>query len=94
MQKQMKQCTFYNITYNGDITIIKLYFQYTQAWLLDQKSTFKMAHKGEMTEKQKQRIEQAKQDLEMEHQIIEWIDKVLHKRPAIEDEEHYIQFIK
>ena len=53
-----------------------------------------MAHKGEMTEKQKQRIEQAKQDLEMEHQIIEWIDKVLHKRPAIEDEEHYIQFIK
>ena len=53
-----------------------------------------MAHKGEVTEKQKQRIEQAKKDLEMEHQIIEWIDQVLHKRPPIEDEEHYIQFIK
>ena len=53
-----------------------------------------MPHAGEVTEKQKQRQEQAKLDLEMEHQIIEWIDKVLHKRPAIEDEEHYIQFIK
>ena len=53
-----------------------------------------MPHAGEITEKQKQRQEQAKLDLEMEHQIIEWIDKVLHKRPAIEDEEHYIEFVK
>ena len=53
-----------------------------------------MSHHREVTEKQKQRQEQAKQDLEMEHQIIEWIDKVLHTRPAIEDEVHYIQFIK
>ena len=53
-----------------------------------------MPHQGEMTEKQKQRLEQAKQDLEMEKHIIDWIDKVLHKRPAIEDEENYIKFIK
>ena len=53
-----------------------------------------MAHHQEVTEKQKQRFEQAKKDLEMEHDVIEWIDQVLHKRPVIEDEEHYTQFIK
>ena len=53
-----------------------------------------MAHRMEMTDKQKERQEIAKHDKELEHEIIEWIDKVLHKRPAIEDEEHYIQFIK
>ena len=56
--------------------------------------SIKMAHRMEITEKQKQRMEQAKQDLDMEKHIIDWIDTVLHKRPAIEDEEHYIQFIK
>ena len=56
--------------------------------------TFKMAHHKEMTEKQKQRLQQAKDDLEMEKQIIDWIDKVLHQRPTAEDEETYIKFIK
>ena len=53
-----------------------------------------MAHKGEMTEKQKLRQIQAQQDLEMEKNIIDWIEKVLHERPAITDEENYIKFIK
>ena len=53
-----------------------------------------MAHHKEMTEKQKQRLQQAKDDLEMEKQIIDWIDKVLHQRPTAEDEETYIKFIK
>ena len=53
-----------------------------------------MAHRMELTEKQKQRQVQAKQDLEMEKNIIDWIDRVLHTRPPMEDEENYIKFIK
>ena len=53
-----------------------------------------MARKMEMTEKQKLRQIQAQQDLEMEKNIIDWIERVLHTRPAITDEENYIKFIK
>ena len=54
----------------------------------------KMSHHLVMTEKQKQRQIQAEKDKEMEIHIMEWIEKVLHKKPAVTDEENYTKFIK
>ena len=53
-----------------------------------------MAHHIERTEKQRLREVQAKEDLELEKKIIDWIDTVLHERPPVEDEESYTKFIK
>jgi hypothetical protein len=46
------------------------------------------------TEKQKQRAIQAEKDKELEKEIMVWIEKVLHTRPAVDDEESYTKFIK
>ena len=53
-----------------------------------------MAHLLVMTERQKERKIQAEKDLDLEKEIVDWIDKVLHKRPPVEDEENYTKFIK
>ena len=53
-----------------------------------------MSHKIVLTERQKQRAIQAEKDKQLEVDIMEWISKVLHKRPPVEDEENYTKFIK
>jgi hypothetical protein len=53
-----------------------------------------MPKPGEMTEKQKQRAIQAKADLELEKNIVDWIEKVIHQRPPVEDEESYTKYIR
>ena len=53
-----------------------------------------MSHHIVMTERQKQRQIQAEKDKELELHIMEWIEKVLHKRPQVSDEENYTKFIK
>ena len=53
-----------------------------------------MSEPVEITQKQKDRQIGHQKDLQLEKHIIEWIDKVLHKRPPREDEENYTKFIK
>ena len=53
-----------------------------------------MAHLLVETERQKQRKIQAEKDMDLEREIVDWIDKVLHTRPPAEDEETYKKFIK
>ena len=53
-----------------------------------------MAVHREMTANQKQRLVQHQLDLDMEADVVAWIERVIHRKPATDSEEDYEKFIK
>ena len=53
-----------------------------------------MAVHHEMTANQKQRLVQHQLDLEMEADVVAWIEGMIHRKPATDSEEDYEKFIK